>query len=389
MNTSLMLCNCYQLDSNYNHTVDFKSRESQLNWFTIRSMYTLTNNMYQRKSENVIRVDKPLNSLNNVNYVVANNLDDGTRYFYFVINKEYVNDYTTTLVLQLDLIQTYLFDINFTTCLIDRQHVKRWSVASNGDKKPNYQYEQEDEGLELGEYVIKKRTSIYDYTNKGSHIIVSSEPLGVNDNSNSIPNTTSKKYLNGYMDKNGLRMIKSLEGFASTPYNIGDGTNTIGYGVTEVYSTSAYNSLLPSCTEQQASEVLGDKVYFSYSSALKSQLDSDGYNWGYMTQDLFNAMVSFAWNSGAYAMRTNYNELWQLILNGENKNNPNNLSSVWSTTNIMVGSEFEQGLRTRREREGLIAIGQYNYSNFIISNVTEGGTITDNEGYGYIPIEYM
>ena len=191
------------------------------------------------------------------------------------------------------------------------------------------------------------------------------------------------------MDRNGLKMVKSFEGFASVSYNIGDGTNTIGYGCTSAYSTEAYNSLLPECTEEQASEVLGQYAYYSYSSLIKEQLDDYNYNWDYMTQNLFNAMVSFAWNSGAYAMSTIWSDLWNLILQGYNKSNPNELLNTWKVTNIMQGSIYEEGLRSRREREGLIACGLMGYDDFYISDVINGGYIMDNEGYGHIPKEYL
>ena len=196
-------------------------------------------------------------------------------------------------------------------------------------------------------------------------------------------------FISGYMDKNGLRMVKSFEGFAMYPYNIGDGTNTIGYGCTEVYSPDAYNQLYPSCTEEQASIVLGQFAYTNYSLPYLNQLNEDNYNWGYMTQDLFNAMVSFAWNSGVYAMKYDWSELWNLIITGQNITNPTYFAEVWANTNVMPGTEFEQGLRNRRYREGQIAIGNYDYTNFIISNVSVGGTITTNNGYGYIPREYQ
>ena len=165
------------LDSDYNHTVNFNSKETQLNWFISKSIYCLNNNSYQRKSEFNIRVDKTLNELKNCNYCLIIN-EDNTKYFYFIMNKEYVNEYTTSLTLKLDLMQTYLFDIKFIPCLVDRQHIQKWTKFANGQKQPALYYAQEDEGLEIGEYEVNKITTLYDYSNKGSYIICSSEMLG-------------------------------------------------------------------------------------------------------------------------------------------------------------------------------------------------------------------
>ena len=387
MKTLLYLCNCYELDMNYNHTPHFTSFANQFTWFNNRTQYLLTNNMYQRKSENIIRVDKALKDLTYCNYLLSVNQDDNTRYFYFIVNKEYVNDYTTTLYLKLDVIQTYMLDLQFKECLIERQHINKWVYDSNGNKSPNMYYSEEDEELELGEYTIKNITTLYDYSNKGSYIVTTSEPLGITNNSS--PSTEKPtSYLNGYMDANGIRMIKALEGFASEPYQDSEGYWTTGYGITLDNWPDLYNSLLPSCTEKQASEVLGDFAFCNFSLPQKEQLDACNYNWDYMTQDLFNAMVSFAWNSGAYAMQYDWPDLWNAILRGENKTNPSQFMALWSVTNIMEGTDSEQGLRNRRQREGQIAIGEYDYSNFTISNVTEGGIVDDNFGYGYIPIGY-
>ena len=187
--------------------------------------------------------------------------------------------------------------------------------------------------------------------NKGSYIITSSEPLGITNSSTPSDSEGSTSYLNGYMDANGIRMIKALEGFASEPYQDSEGYWTTGYGITLDNWPDLYNSLLPSCSEQQAAEVLGDFAFCNFSLPQKEQLDACNYNWDYMTQDLFNAMVSFAWNSGAYAMQYDWSELWNAILRGENKTNPSQFMALWSVTNIMPGSDSEQGLRNRQTKK--------------------------------------
>ena len=179
MNTTILLCNCNQLDASYNHSVTFNSRDSQWAWFTSKTVYALNEQMYQRKTETEIRVDKHISQLSAVNYCCILN-DDNTKYFYFIVDKVYCNEYTTTLFLQLDVIQTYLFSIQFAECLIERQHVNNWV---NG--LPNYEMLSEDEGIGTGEYVINNVTTLFDYSNKGSYVIEATRPLGVTGESTS------------------------------------------------------------------------------------------------------------------------------------------------------------------------------------------------------------
>ena len=74
LNTTILLCNCYKLDSDYNHTVDFNTKESQYEWFSSKAIHVLSNNMYQRKNELEIRVDKNLDELKLCNYLLILNL---------------------------------------------------------------------------------------------------------------------------------------------------------------------------------------------------------------------------------------------------------------------------------------------------------------------------
>ena len=394
IDTVVRFLNCYMLDSDYNNTINFTNKQTQIQWFNQHVKWLNEEFDYQRKNNN-IKVGYNLDELKLINYLIIDN-SNGERFFYFVMEKEYISDNVTNLIIKLDLIQTYQFDITFKDCQVERQHIEQYYESSEGNVIANRVGENVNEGLDTGDYSLVSNINLYDYMQNGCYIFTSSERLGVStderinfsEETGGGGNPSNNNYSNGYMDKNGMRMIKSFEGFASIPYNIGDGTDTTGYGTTSVYSTEAFNSLLPSCTEQEASIVLGEFAYSSYSIKVKQQLDDDNYNWDNMTQDLFNAMVSFAWNSGAYAMSINYPTLWNMILNGYNKTNTEELKNTWAITNIMEGSIYEEGLRKRRKIEGEIAVEEYDYMNFIIGNVTEGGYITDNEGFGYIPTEY-
>lgn len=380
-NTLIRLCNCYDMDATHNHIPWFKTRESQSRFFAGRTTHILEDNSY-RKKYNSLKVDKSIEELNNVNYVVVQN-QTGETYYYFITEKAVLGERVTQLVLKLDVMQTYMFDFKLEESLIEREHRRRWGYASDGRRLPIFSAI--EEGLEVGEYELKAIHTIYDYSNKGTYFITSGDMLGISDD----PRPTepdggggggdSENFRNGYADKNGLKFIKSVEGYARVPYNIGDGTNTTGYGITEVYQRPYYDRLIPECTEQEASVALGEVMY-NFSGQVYNNLKSESYNFNNMTQGLFNAMTSLAYNSGVGGLMGT--QVWDMILANDSKEA---IAERWKTTIIMEGTEFEEGLRARRLKESQMILGTFDYNSLVISNVTDGGTVS---GYGYIPKEY-
>ena len=95
-------------------------------------------------------------------------------YFYFVIDRIYINEHCTELVLKIDVMQTYLFDYTFKSSLVERQHYNRYT--SDGFVVNAYFKQPID--YNTGEYIVNYSANIYSYYADGSYIITSSEPLG-------------------------------------------------------------------------------------------------------------------------------------------------------------------------------------------------------------------
>lgn len=374
--SNVFFCSIPELDINYNNTVNFKNSTNQINWFMSKAKYSMTDCTYLRK-ERSLTIDKYIDDCMNYNYCMWNN---GKRWeYFFIINKEYVTENSTKLTLKLDVLQTYYFDINFSRMesYIEREHAYRFD--NNGDVQLDNLLEAED--LEVGELKVQSITNAYDYTNKGCYFLTSSTRLGmINGGSGgSSSGSQTTLYKEGYVSGNGLWFIKQGEGFSSTPYNLGDGTYTIGYGTTSKYDPEHYNQLAPSCTEQQASEVLGQSLYSNYSKYVYDSFVRYGYDMNKMKQNEFDAFVSFYYNTGSLTSKT----IFTKYINGDSKES---IAEVWKTTVIMPGTQFEEGLRNRRKAEANVFLNaDYNYK--AIPNLN-GGTITDNDGKGYIPAPY-
>ena len=376
--TTFMLCNCKDLDIQHNNSLYFSSISKQLEYFISKRIFMIDDCYYHRKDSS-IKIEKNLDELAFVNYVLSRNDDTGKYYFYFVYDKVYVNDETTLMLLKLDVIQTYLFDMDLEsqTSLIDRMHVARYFYNSNLPNIPNLNT---DEGVEVGEYVVDNITTLYDYSNAGGYIATSSDKLSAKNGGSSGGSSSGNSYKNGYVSENGFVLIKSMEGFASVPYDIGDGTRTTGYGVTEKYEPDYFNQLLPKCTEQQASEIFGKLLYNKYSKYVYDTMKTYGKDMNTVKQCEFDAFVSFYYNHGNITKK-------QIFIDYINGVDSNTIYEKWLTTVIMEGSQFEEGLRDRRRREATcFRDGVYDFKQ--ITDLSTGSVITDNDGKGFIPTEY-
>ena len=381
--STIYLFNCWFLDVGHNHTVNFNNATNQFNFFMNYLKFKIDNCTYLRK-ERTLKVPKYIDEIALCNYCAFQNSVDGKMEYFFILNKNYLSENVTEITLKLDVIQTYWFEMNFTNIKshIDRQHLWRWN--QDGTVADYNMLEPED--FEIGEYILQNRTPLYDYDNKGGYIVTSSDKLSIKysggsggSGGGSSSGSQSTLYKEGYVSGNGLWFIKQGEGFSATPYNLGDGTYTIGYGTTSEYDHDHYNQLAPECTEQQASEVLGVSLYDNYSKQVYDTFVRYGYDMNNMKQNEFDAFCSFFYNTGQLSSKS----IFTKYINGDSKES---IAEVWKETVIMSGTQFEQGLRNRRKAEANVFLNaDYNYKP--IPNLN-GGTITDNDGKGYIPEPY-
>jgi lysozyme len=99
------------------------------------------------------------------------------------------------------------------------------------------------------------------------------------------------------IDNKGIELITSFEGFRSKPYLCPANVPTIGYGTTR-YPTGIKVSLKDTAiTKEQALIFLKNDISF-YEKAVDSLCNDN------LTQNQFNALVSFTYNLGANALKT-------------------------------------------------------------------------------------
>lgn len=140
-------------DIDYKNTLYFANKAAQYNFFLSNSRlkYTLNNQSYQRFNRG-IRVNLPVNSLVDCNYLAFSNQSYSDKLFFaFITNLEYVNDNTTYVEFEIDVIQTFIFDVNLRQCFIERNHTASDTIGDNIVP----------ENLELGEYVYNNYDVVY------------------------------------------------------------------------------------------------------------------------------------------------------------------------------------------------------------------------------------
>lgn len=162
--TNIHLCSGVPLNNKYDHTLWFATPELQFNYFNSMVNRTFNAYSYVRKTWK-LKVAATMEAARVWSYLFFQN-GNGKRYFYFVNQIEYINDNTVELTLEIDVIQTYMFDWKLNPCYVEREH----SVLDLPGENTV------DEGLELGE-LITARLEKVDLTSQMVVLVASSIDL--------------------------------------------------------------------------------------------------------------------------------------------------------------------------------------------------------------------
>lgn len=157
----------------------FDTVTQQTNYFVGKSYRTYTEYTYQRKDKNIIAVEGNAETLYNCNYLMFQNTNFGSKWFYgYITNIEYRNPETTWVHYQLDPFQTWMFQLQYKQSFVEREHVARW----NSDGTPAINTI--DEGLNYGgEYRTVWKQQFYPYGNTVFMLLVCKNNIGADSNS--------------------------------------------------------------------------------------------------------------------------------------------------------------------------------------------------------------
>ena len=175
--TNIRLLSGIPFNSDYKNTRWFNTRLEQSTWFQSRNViHSESQFNFQRiEGRHYMRVGKNIDQLWGVNYLMFQNAEYNNKWFYaFVTKLEHNNPSNTFVYFEIDVLQTWCFDMNFKPSYIMREHMTLW----NSDGSPVINTV--DEGLNYGtEYDNHLTTRIRTQLNGGYKwlVIVTKTPI--------------------------------------------------------------------------------------------------------------------------------------------------------------------------------------------------------------------
>lgn len=148
-NSRIWLCKT-NLENDYRNTLTFSTKNAQRNYFigdpSDPTSYGTSTKSYSEytylRIEQAIKVDDFIENIDTNNYLVL--LNNNKYYYYFITSMDYIDEETTKIHIELDVMQTYFFDINYNQTFVEREHVADDTVGKHTIP----------EGLETGEYIV-------------------------------------------------------------------------------------------------------------------------------------------------------------------------------------------------------------------------------------------
>lgn len=142
------------IELNDENQLTFDDATAQATYFLSLDKIGDTDFSYQRR-ESAIRYPAHIDSIIQYNYVMYKNENYSSKWFYArIMNMEYINDGMTLIQIEEDAFQTWQFELNYTTCFVEREHVMDDTIGLHTIP----------EDIETGEYEIvdKKNIPLYE-----------------------------------------------------------------------------------------------------------------------------------------------------------------------------------------------------------------------------------
>lgn len=119
------------LVNDYKNQLTFASSTAQLTYFNSKVKKTYSNYTYIKK-DNVIKVNETIDNIINCNYLFYTNVGFTTKtYFCFITNMRYVNENCTEITFETDVFQTWLFELLYKPCFVEREHVNDDTIGKH------------------------------------------------------------------------------------------------------------------------------------------------------------------------------------------------------------------------------------------------------------------
>lgn len=156
--STIQFLNANELDNSYANQIDFENIETQNTFWQnqILSSFDVNISTSRLLVGNLdVFMGLPYSKFIGVNYCRI--YQDGRFWYFFITNKQYVNENNTQLFLEMDVFQTFMFEHEITDSYVEREHQDRFT----SELKPIFSLT--NENIEVGDQLIKISTNkIYD-----------------------------------------------------------------------------------------------------------------------------------------------------------------------------------------------------------------------------------
>jgi hypothetical protein len=144
--TNIRLMSGIPFTSDYKNSRWFDNITDQTNYFLNKnSVFLISESNFQRiENHTFISVNEGIDDLWNVNYIMFQNASYNNKWFYaFVTKLEYKQKKTTYIYFEIDVLQTWMFQLNFKPSFVVREHCPLWNedgspVINTVDEGLNY-----------------------------------------------------------------------------------------------------------------------------------------------------------------------------------------------------------------------------------------------------------
>ena len=135
-NSTIKILKEVPLDPTYDHTIYFPVGDAglatQTAYFSSKAKYTFTEQSYQRVNRGWIRLAAVADNLYDCNYLMFQNTNFGSKWFYaFIKSVEYINNAVCEVQYEIDVIQTWNNDYLLDVCYVERQHTETDEIGDN------------------------------------------------------------------------------------------------------------------------------------------------------------------------------------------------------------------------------------------------------------------
>lgn len=132
------------IDANYENTLYFASTSAKDTYFNaVQKIATATGQSYTRAGRGVLKVQFPMSTMYRAGYMRFKNTSFENKWFYaFVTSVDYINNITTEVRFEIDVMTTWMGEFSLEQCFIERQHSATDTIGSNII----------DEGIPCGDY---------------------------------------------------------------------------------------------------------------------------------------------------------------------------------------------------------------------------------------------